>query len=268
MLETVAGLSGYCFHHYSPALLQRRLAAVAAEYDCNQLSGLIPLMLRNNQVLVAIQRALSITVSAFFRDPERYAQLRRRVLPLLHSFPFINIWSAGCARGEEAYSLAILLEEEGLLERCRIYATDFNTGALALARQGCYSINQLQQAKDNYLLSGGHNKLEDYVELKKNHFQLKSTLRRHIVFAQHNLIQDQVFAEMNLIQCSNVMIYFDATLKQQCLQLFYDSLSDGGYLSLGNSENIGEWGREIRLRPLADAHHLYRKCALPDASWN
>ncbi|MES2682259.1 MAG: CheR family methyltransferase [Pseudomonadota bacterium] len=229
---------GYDFSGYAPASLKRRLQNLVQSGDHESLSALTGRMLRNDALVPEIIAGLSVPVSEMFRNPGVFAVLRDEVLPLLASYPRINIWQAGCAHGEEVYSLAILLEEAGLYERSQIYATDFSDAALARAQEGIFPIKEARTYSENYLAAGGQRTLSDYYHARYERIKLDGNLRRNIHFANHNLTTDGVFCEAHLILCRNVLIYFNNTLQNQVLGLFRDSLVRGGFLCLGNRESI------------------------------
>ena len=180
----------------------------------------------------------SINVTEMFRDPSFYKAIREDVIPLLRTYPFIRIWHAGCATGEEVYSMAILLKEEGLYDKSLIYATDINERVLQRAKEGIYSIDNIKEYCQNYQKSGGSASLSDYFIARYNSVIFNKELREKIIFADHNLVTDGVFGEMNLIICRNVLIYFNKELQNRVMKLFYDSLCYGGFLGLGSKESI------------------------------
>lgn len=173
-----------------------------------------------------------------FRDPDVYSVLRNEVVPFLKTYPFLKVWHAGCASGQEVYSLAILLKEEGLYKQTTIYATDFNEGVLEKARQGIYPISEVKRYIENYRLAGGKESLTDYFDAHYESVIMSKDLKQNITFARHNLVSDQVFGEMHLILCRNVLIYFDRTLQGRVLNLLNDSLIRGGFLCLGKKETL------------------------------
>lgn len=181
---------------------------------------------------------LSITVTEMFRDPAFYKSLRENVIPILKTYPFIKIWHAGCATGEEAYSMAILLQEEGLIERTTIYATDFNQRALNQAKEGIFSNELIKEYTINYQLSGGKQSFSDYYTSYYDNVIMNQNLKKNIVWANHNLVTDSVFAEVHLILCRNVLIYFERELQNKVQRLFYGSLINGGILCLGSKEGL------------------------------
>jgi chemotaxis protein methyltransferase CheR len=181
---------------------------------------------------------LSITVTEMFRDPGFYRSLRENVIPILKTYPFIKIWHAGCATGQEAYSMAILMKEEGLYDRTTIYATDFNQQALNKAKEGIFSNGMIKEYTANYQLSGGKESFSDYYTSSYDHVIMNQSVKKNIVWANHNLVTDSVFAEVHLILCRNVLIYFERELQNKTQKLFYDSLVNGGILCLGSKEGL------------------------------
>lgn len=229
---------GHDFSGYAPASLKRRLLHVVQSNGYQNLSELTGRMLRDDALVSEIVSGLSVPVSDMFRNPNVFASLRTEVFPVLASYPRINIWQAGCAHGEEVYSLAILLEEAGLYERSQIYATDFSDAALARAQEGIFAAKEARGYAANYLAAGGQRTLSDYYHARYEHIKLDGALKRNIHFANHNLAADGVFCEAHLILCRNVLIYFNNTLQNQVLGLFRDSLVRGGFLCLGNRESL------------------------------
>ena len=237
-LEAIFQKYGYDFRNYSKAHIKRRLLHRMAVGNFASVSEMQNKVLRDKAFFVDLLGDLSINVTEMFRDPEFYQSFRNQVVPNLRTYPFIKIWHAGCSTGEEVYSLAILLKEEYLLERCQIYATDFNRKVLDIAKMGIYQTQELDKYQRNYANSGGTGKLSDYYTLKYGSIKFDQSLSRKVVFADHNLVTDQVFAEVNLILCRNVLIYFNKDLQNKVIQLFYNSLSASGYLCLGTKETL------------------------------
>ncbi len=237
-VEAIHQRYGYDFSNYSRASLVRRFRHFLARTGYHCVGETIPILLRDERLFVSLLGDLSITVTEMFRDPLSFLSLRERVVPYLKTYPFVRIWCAGCATGEEVYSLAIMLAEEGILDKALIYATDFNEEALETARRGVYSGESIKAATGNYQKSGGANPFSDYFHAKAEGVEMAAGLRSKIAFASHNLVTDKVFGEMNLIMCRNVLIYFDKTLQDRVLQLFSDSLHAFGYLALGSKESL------------------------------
>jgi len=255
---------GYDFGNYARASLKRRIVGIAAELGCQRISDAIPLILHDDGVLPRILSMLSVPVSEMFRDPSAFLTLRRQVVPLLQSYDRINIWQAGCAYGEEVYSLAILLEEEGLYDRVQIYATDINDQALARAEEGVFPLKNMRRYADNYLKSGGRRSLTEYVHARYGFAAVDDRLKRNISFAHHNLTADGVFCEVNLVLCRNVLIYFNRTLQNRVFHLFHDSLARGGVLCLGRKETLVFSDLASRYEPVDAAQRIYRKIRILD----
>ena len=229
---------GYDFGGYARASLKRRVQNLAMTLNCRSIGELTAKLLREDEALPLVIAGLSVPVSEMFRNPTVFRALVSEVFPVLASYPHINIWQAGCARGEEVYSLAILLEEAGLYERTQIYATDFNDVALGAAQEGIFPVSEARAYAENYLAAGGQHTLNHYCIAKYEHIKLDENLKRNITFANHNLVADGVFCEAHLILCRNVLIYFTNPLQDHVLGLFRDSLVRGGFLCLGNKESI------------------------------
>ncbi len=238
LLEGVYRRYGYDFRDYSLAHIRRRLRHRLELSGLVDFGAMLHRVLSERDFFEQLLRDLSINVTEMFRDPAAYRRVRREVIPLLRTYPFVKIWHAGCATGEEVYSMAILLEEEGLLPRCRIYATDFNQVALKKAREGIYPLEFARQYSANYQKSGGRASLSDYYRTDNEHMLLKGRLREQVVFADHNLVTDSVFSEVQLVVCRNVVIYFNRDLQERIFQTFHDSLCPGGLLWLGSKESL------------------------------
>jgi chemotaxis protein methyltransferase CheR len=247
LLEAIHRRYGFDFREYAPASLRRRVARRMRHEGVETVSALQDLVLRDPEVMERLILDLSINVTAMFRDPTFYEALRDRVLPELHTYPFTRIWVAGCSTGEEVYSLAMLLEEAGLYDRTRIYATDLNEAVLEKARRGVFPLHKMQEYTQNYLRAGGARAFSDYYVSAYDGAAFDRTLIRNVVFAQHNLVSDRSFNEFQLIVCRNVMIYFDRSLQNRVHELFYDSLMRLGVLALGHKESI-------RFSPFADRY--------------
>ena len=202
---------------------------------------------------------MSITVTEMFRDPLFYQAVREQIVPLLKTFPFVKIWHAGCATGEEIYSMAILLHEEKFLDRVRIYATDFNKYALDAAQNGVYALETMKQNAANYKAAGGKNELSDYYSAGYDLAKIHDFLKEKVTFSYHNLVTDGVFGEMNMVCCRNVLIYFDKTLQDRALNLFADSLRHGGFLCLGSKESLGFSSVAKLFEPLDAKQRIFKK---------
>lgn len=252
---------GHDFSEYAPASLIRRVRQLAVDHQCASISELTVRLLHEPGFETRVVRGLSVPVSEMFRDPEVFRALRERVLPMLASYPEINIWQAGCANGQEVYSLAILLEEAGLYERSHIFATDFNPEALLRAQEGIYPARDAQLWSRNYLRAGGTRNLASYYSARYDFIKLHESLRRHITFANHNLVTDKVFCEAHLVLCRNVLIYFSNPLQNRTLTLFRDSLVRGGYLCLGLRETLDFAPVAVDFSVVDAPLRLYRRAA-------
>ncbi|MBS4097352.1 MAG: protein-glutamate O-methyltransferase CheR [Sulfuricella sp.] len=229
---------GYDFRHYARASLRRRVMGLCRQLQVERAADLIPLVLHDDSLLPRVLAGLSVPVTEMFRDPEVFLYLRREILPLLKSFPRINIWQVGCATGEEAYSLAILLQEEDVYHRARIFSTDINDSALAQAEEGIFPAERIKEYSRNYFKAGGTRSLSDYYHAQYDLVKMDESLKANILFTHHNVVSDGVFGEMQLILCRNVLIYFDRELQARVQKLFCDSLVRGGILCLGMKESL------------------------------
>lgn len=238
LLEGIFLKYGYDFRNYSKAHVRRRILNHIGINHIETVTELLDKVLRQPEAFREFLDSLSINVTEMFRDPEFYRSFRENVVPKLRTYTFFKVWHAGCSTGEEVYSLAILLQEEGLLDRCQIYATDLNRKVLEIAREGVYQTADMERYEQNYRLSGGKAKLSDYYKSLYGSVMFHKELSNRIVFADHNLVTDSVFAEVNLILCRNVLIYFEKDLQNKVLKLFHDSLVPSGMLCLGTKENI------------------------------
>jgi len=226
------------FRSYAGASLRRRLRTAMARFSCDTLSQLQDKALHDSSVFPLLLDYLTVQVSEMFRDPEYFLSLRKEVVPLLRTYPSLKVWVAGCSTGEEVYSLAILLREEGLLERTLIYATDINPHALQRAEAGVYELERIALFTQNHQKSGARSSLSDYYTAAYGRAVFDKTLRRNVVFSDHSLATDSVFAEVQLVSCRNVLIYFDRTLQNRALGLFREALVRKGFLGLGSKESL------------------------------
>src|SRR3954467_2016711 len=238
LLEAVFRRYGFDFRGYAPASLKRRLWRRVRAESLESIGALQERLLRDPHCMERLLLDLSINVTAMFRDPSFYVAFREKIVPALHTYPFTRIWCAGCSSGEEVYSLAILLEEEGLYDRTRIYATDINENVLASARDGVFPLAKMRQYTQNYIRAGGKYDFSRYYLAAYEAAQFSRSLVENVVFAQHNLAMDRSFNEFTVIICRNVMIYFDKTLQNHVHRLFYDSLETFGILALGHKESL------------------------------
>ena len=238
LLEAIHLRYHHDFRRYATASLKRRLTQAMAELGCQSLSGLQEKVLREPEGFRQLLSFLTIQVSEMFRDPDLYRALRSDVVPLLQTYPSLKIWVPGCSTGEEVYSLAILLREERLLERTLIYATDINQEALRKAEGGVYELERMAKFSEAYLAAGGRASLSDYYTVAYGAAIFDKTLREDVVFSDHSLATDGVFAEVQLVSCRNVLIYFDRELQDRAIALFRDSLCRKGFLCLGAKETL------------------------------
>jgi chemotaxis protein methyltransferase CheR len=259
LLEGIHRRYGFDFRDYAPASLRRRVRRRMAGEKVETISGLQDLLLHDPAVMERLLRDLSINVTAMFRDPSFFAAFRERVVPLLRSYPFARLWVAGCSTGEEVYSLAILLAEEGLSERVRIYATDINQAVVDAARLGVFPLDKMREYTQNYIRAGGKRSFSEYYVARYDGAQFARELVEGVVFAQHNLASDAAFNEFQAITCRNVMIYFAQPLQERVHRLFYESLTMFGVLALGQKESIRFSPYERSFEELDAAERLYKK---------
>jgi len=241
LLEAIYRHYGFDFRSYAFSSIRRRIWKRVNAEGLSNVTALQERILHDSKVMERLLLDLSINVTAMFRDPGFYRAFREDVVPLLRTYPFIRVWHAGCSTGEEVYSMAILLEEEGLLARSRLYATDINEVVLQQARAGIFPLERMQEYTENYIKAGG-----------------KRSFSEHVVFSQHNLVTDRSFSEFNVILCRNVLIYFDKSLQARVQGLFYDSLVHFGILGLGSKESLKFSQYEDCYEQIA-AEKIYRK---------
>ncbi len=259
ILEAIYQKFHYDFRGYAWASLKRRLAAALPRFGCRSLSQLQDRLLREPDVFPAMLDVLTVQVSEMFRDPSYFRSLREKVVPLLRTYPSLKIWIAGCSAGEEVYSLAILLREEALLERSLIYATDINTAALKRAEAGVYDIDRIAAFTENHRHSGARTSLSDYYTAGYGHAVFDKSLKEHIVFSDHSLATDSVFAEVQLVSCRNVLIYFNRPLQDRALGLFGEALCRQGFLGVGAKETLRFSSQAGRFDEFVREDRLYRK---------
>ena len=250
---------GYDFRSYALGTLKRQIVKCMNRLELSHISELLPHVLYDRDFVESFLRGLSITVTEMFRDPAFFYAVRRHLIGLLKTYSFIKVWHAGCATGEEVYSMAILLSEEGLLDRTEMYATDFNTEALKEAKTGIYPIEKIQAATANYLAAGGAKSLSDYYLERSGVAKIHSAISGHITFARHNLTTDRVFGEMNLVVCRNVLIYFDRSLQDRVFTLFENSLCPRGILCLGSNETLHLSSLSDRFEEIDGEMKIYRR---------
>jgi chemotaxis protein methyltransferase CheR len=259
LLEGVYRRYGFDFREYALASLKRRVWRRVREEGLETISGLLEKLLHDPACVERLILDLSINVTAMFRDPSFYVAFREKVVSLLRTYPFTRIWVAGCSTGEEVYSLAILLSEEGMLERTRIYATDINPIVVDKARDGVFPLDKMREYTENYIRAGGKRSFSAYYLAKYEGALFDRTLCENVVWAQHNLVQDSAFQQFNVILCRNVMIYFDRPLQNRVHRLLHDSLERFGILCLGHKESIRFTEFEDCYEELDPQQKLYRR---------
>ena len=259
LLEGIYRHYGFDFRSYAYASIRRRLWKRIEAEGMASVSALQDRVLHDPDMMNQLLLDLSINVTAMFRDPTFYVAFRTKVVPLLRTYPFIRVWHAGCSTGEEVYSMAILLEEEGLYDRARIYATDINEVVVHRAKSGIFPLDRMQEYTENYIKAGGTRSFSEYYTAKYDGALFKQELLRNVVFSQHNLVTDRSFAECTVILCRNVLIYFDKTLQERVHGLFYESLSTFGILALGSKESLRVSKYEECYEPISATEKIYRK---------
>lgn len=250
---------GYDFRGYSKSHIKRRILNRLCLSGLNNISEMQNRVIYDESFFHTILHDFSINVTEMFRDPSFYRSIKEKVIPILKTYPFIKIWHAGCSTGEEVYSMAILLKEEGLLNKSEIYATDFNEIVLKKAEEGIYPIENIKDYTYNYHQSGGTEVFSNYYTVKYNSVIFDESLKKKIIFADHNLVTDGVFGEMNLIICRNVLIYFNKELQNHVIKLFYDSLCNGGILGLGSKESLRFSEYDYKFQAYVEEEKIYRK---------
>ncbi len=262
LLDAMRMAYGYDFSGYSMDMVTRRIQDTLSKSHCTKVADLIPKVLYDPEFFSALIYNISIPVTEMFRDPSFYHCLRHQVLPVLRTYPYVNVWHAGCATGEEVYSLAIVLKEEGLYDKCQIYATDINDIALKKAQEGIYRVDQIAKYTQNYQRAGGTGTFSDYYHAKYDVAKIDASLKENVTYANHNLVTDGVFGEMNLILCRNVFIYFGKELQNKVLTLFLESLCRGGTLCLGNSESLQFSTVAKAFKEISKDERIYQKTQL------
>jgi len=259
LLEAIFLKYGYDFRKYAKAHVKRRILHRLALSGLDSISAMQHQVINDQSFFEKLLLDLSINVTEMFRDPTFYRTIRDEVVPVLHTYPFIKIWVAGCATGEEVYSLAILLKEEGLYDRSQLYATDFNQVVLKKAKEGIYPVDHIKDYSINYQKAGGRGSLADYYTAKYSSVILDRKLKEKIVFADHNLVTDTVFGETNMIVCRNVLIYFNKELQNRVIGLFMKSLRAGGFLCLGSKESLRFSQYSDAFETVAGRERIFRK---------
>lgn len=249
----------YDFRRYSRASLKRRLTQALGRFGCASLSQLQDRLLREPKLFPRVLDYLTVPTTELFRDPPYFLALREKVVPYLKTYPSLKVWIAGCSTGEEVYSMAILLREEGLLEKTILYATDINPASLEAAKRGIYRTEAMRAASDNYRQAGGQASLSDYYSAAYDAARFDPVLTRNVVFSDHSLATDSVFAEMHLVSCRNVLIYFDKELQNRAFGLFSDSLVREGFLGLGSKETLHFSSHKDDFDVVARDERIFRK---------
>lgn len=258
LLEAIYEKYHYDFRQYSKTSLQRRLLTAMTKYKIQTVSGLQEKIIHEPHFFPMFLQYLTVPTTEMFRDPGFFKALREQVCPVLKTYPSLKFWIAGCSTGEEVYSYAILLKEEGLLDRTTIYATDINPESLKKAEQGIFSVDRIREYTLNYQKAGGTRSFSDYFSAHYDAALFDKALRKNVVFADHSLATDSVFSEMQLVSCRNVLIYFERPLQERALQLFHESLTPRSYLCLGSRETLRFSAVDSLFEPISLSNRIYR----------
>jgi chemotaxis protein methyltransferase CheR len=259
LLEGIYRHYGFDFRNYVFSSIRRRIWHRIYSEKLSSVSGLQELVLHDPKIMRSLLEDFSITVTEMFRDPSFYSAFRKKIIPILKEYPTIRIWHAGCSTGEEVYSMAILLYDEGLHNKATLYATDINESALETAKLGVFPLKKMQLYTKNYLHSGGRKAFTEYYTVKDNQAIFHAFLRENVVFAQHNLAVDHSFNEFHVILCRNVMIYFNSNLQNRVHELFYNSLVSSGILGIGKREDLAFTSHSACYEEMDSNEKLYRK---------
>ncbi|MFC3150986.1 CheR family methyltransferase [Litoribrevibacter euphylliae] len=259
LLDVIYQRLGYDFRDYSPDSLRRRLNFLVEQERVDSIAELIPRVIHDELFASRLINSLLVNVTDMFRDPAFYKSFVDNVFPILKTFSFFKVWSAGCSTGEEAFSLAILLHEHGLLERARIYATDLSPQVIRKAKEGLFSADKIEQYTQGYRQAGGQRELSDYFFSCYDCAKLEERIKKHITFACHNLVSDSVFTEVEVIICRNVLIYFDRSLKRKVVSLFTSGLHPGGVLCLGSQESLNGLYDDESYEPISVTNRIYKR---------
>ena len=259
LLEAIYLKYGADFRGYSRLSVKRQILKMVSDNNFKNISELQHKMVWDEPFFKTVLPKFSINVTEHFRDPSFYKFFRDDIVPFLKTYPSLKIWHAGCATGQEVYSMAILFEEENLYDRTRFYATDINTKALAIAKEGMYPDKELPLSSKNYIKAQGKKSFSEYIDNQGKTFMMQRGLKRNIFFFDHNLVTDETFVEAHVILCRNVMIYFDDTLTRRVIRLFYNSLHNHGFLCLGLRERIMGTDVNEKFRLLNSNEKVYRK---------
>jgi chemotaxis protein methyltransferase CheR len=259
LLDAIYRKYHYDFRSYAEASVRRRLNTALAHFNCETISRLQERVLHEPKVFTELLGYLTVQVSELFRDPPYHRAIRDKVVPYLSTYPSLKVWVAGCATGEEAYSLAILLAEEGLLDRTLIYATDINPEALRMAQEGIYDLGRFARFSENYLAAGGRGSLSDYYTAGSSSAVMHRSLRKAILFSDHSLATDSAFAEVEFASCRNVLIYFERTLQDRAVGVLRDSLCRKGFLGLGMKESLRFSSHAGAFREFEAENRIYQR---------
>jgi chemotaxis protein methyltransferase CheR len=259
LLEAIYRYYGYDFRNYAHSFIQRRILHRVRKENLASISALQEKILRDSETMKKLFSDFSINVTEMFRDPTFFKSFRNNLIPLVRDYPDIKIWHVGSSTGEEVYSMAILLHEEGIYEKVKIYATDINEKILEQAKKGIFSLANMQQYTKNYFEAGGIRAFSEYYQVVEDQVVFHPFLQKNIVFAEHNLVTDSSFNEFDIIICRNVLIYFNKSLQNDVHQLFYESLSLSGFLGLGKREGIRFTSHGNCYEEIDSTEKLYRK---------
>ncbi len=260
LLEAIYLRFHYDFRSYSMASLKRRLEVALPKLGCETISGLQEKLLHEPAAFPELLQYLTVQVSDMFRDPSFFRALRERIVPVLQTYPSLKVWVAGCSTGEEVYSLSILLREEGLLDRTILYATDINPDALRRAEAGVFALDRIAAFTENHRLSGARCSLSEYYTAAYGAAVFDRSLRKRVVFSDHSLATDSVFAEVQLVSCRNVLIYFDRALQNRAIGLFKDALCRRGFLGLGMKETLQFTAHAGAFQDFSPSERWYQRC--------
>lgn len=259
LLEGVFLKYGYDFRDYGKAHAKRRILHRLGLSDLKTISDLQAKVLHDESFFQLLLHDLSINTTEMFRDPDFFKEIREQVVPILKTYPYFKAWHAGCSTGEEVYSMAIILSEEDLYNRAQLYATDFNHTALRKAKEAIYPAGNMKEYTRNYIKAGGKSSFADYYSARYDSAIINKHLKKNIVFSDHNLVTDSVFGEMHMVMCRNTLIYFNKSLQDRAIKLFYDSLIPGGFLCLGSKESLTFSAHRDLFEPFNQKLKIFRK---------
>ena len=259
LLDGIFEVYGFDFRDYAMSTLKRRIRNFLEAQELETISDLQNKILHDSEIMEKLLLILSVHFTSMYRDPNFYMTFRTKVVPMLKTYPFVRIWHAGCSTGQEVFSMAILLREEGIYEKSRIYATDMNEQVLKGAKDGIFPLSGMQENSRNYIDSGGKREFSDYYTVRYDHARFDPSLLQHVVFAQHNLVTDSGFNEFNVIVCRNVLIYFNRALQNRVHKVFYENLCYLGCLCLGTRETVDFTPHELDYRQVELNEKIYQK---------